>query len=54
MKRLNKILGIAILVTIALSLMACGKTTDKKNKNITEDEVIKYINELKESSSFET
>jgi hypothetical protein len=25
MKRLNKILGIAILVTIALSLMACGK-----------------------------
>lgn len=51
MKRLNKILGTAILVTIALSLMACGKTTDKKNKNITEDEVIKYINELKESSS---
>lgn len=54
MKRLNKILGIAILVTIALSLMACGKKTDKKDKNITEDEAIKYINELKESSSFET
>ncbi|MCI5602033.1 MAG: DUF4358 domain-containing protein [Clostridiales bacterium] len=54
MKRLNKILGIAILVTIALSLMACGKKTDKKDKNITEAEAIKYINELKESESFET
>ena len=43
MKRLNKILGIAILVTIALSLMACGKTTDKKNKNITEENIKYHI-----------
>ncbi|MDY6327930.1 MAG: DUF4358 domain-containing protein [Lachnospiraceae bacterium] len=54
MKRLKKIFGILMLLAAMLSLMACGKTADKKDKNITEDEAIKYINELKESSSFET
>ena len=54
MKRLNKIFGILMLLAATLSLMACGKTTDKEDKSITEDEAVKYINELKESSVFET